>query len=41
MSDPIDDRPLSPAVALAMELRGFVGKLKRRVRDKADVGDRT
>jgi len=31
----------SAAVALASELRGFAGKLKRRLREQADVGDLT
>jgi DNA-binding MarR family transcriptional regulator len=41
MTDPADGRPLSPAVALALELRGFAGKLRRRLRDQADAGDLT
>jgi DNA-binding MarR family transcriptional regulator len=31
----------SPAVGLAQELRAFAGKLKRRLREQADVGDLT
>lgn len=36
-----DRSPDSTAVALARELRGFAGKLKRRLREQADVGDLT
>jgi DNA-binding MarR family transcriptional regulator len=41
MTDPTAVRPPSPAVALALELRGFSAKLKRRLRDQADTGDLT
>ena len=41
MSGPADNQQLSPAVTLAQELRGFGGKLKRRLRDQADAGDLT
>lgn len=41
MSDPADHQPPSTAVALALELRGFGGQLKRRLRAQADVGDLT
>lgn len=41
MSEPTGGRPPSPAVALALELRAFNGKLKRKLRDQADVGDLT
>lgn len=41
MIDPPDSEPLSSAVVLALELRAFSGKLKRRLRDQADVGDLT
>ncbi|MBS0361440.1 MAG: MarR family transcriptional regulator [Proteobacteria bacterium] len=37
MSDPTDIPPL--ALALAQGLRGFSGKLKRRLREQADAGD--
>jgi DNA-binding MarR family transcriptional regulator len=41
MTAPTDAPLQSPAVALALELRGFNGKLKRRLREQADVGDLT
>jgi DNA-binding MarR family transcriptional regulator len=36
-----DDRSLSQAAALAQALRGFAGKLKRRLREHSDAGDLT
>jgi DNA-binding MarR family transcriptional regulator len=36
MADPIDE---SRASILAAELRGLIGKLKRRLREQADAGD--
>jgi len=41
MPEPLAAAPSSPAVALALELRGFSSKLKRRLREQADVGDLT
>ena len=41
MSASIDRPPLARAAALAKELRGFAGKLRRRLRDQADTGDLT
>ena len=38
---PAQTSPLSPTVALAQDLRGIVGKLRRRLREQADVGDLT
>ena len=35
------DRANSGAAALAQDLRGLVGKLKRRLREQADAGDLT
>lgn len=36
-----DQASHSAAVALASALRGFAGKLKRRLREQADIGDLT
>jgi len=36
-----DDRPTARAAALAQELRALLGKLKRRLREQAHVGDLT
>jgi len=41
MPEPLAAAPSSPAVALALALRGFSSKLKRRLREQADVGDLT
>ncbi len=41
MIDASDHPSLSTAVTLAQDLRGFAGKLKRRLREQADVGDLT
>jgi DNA-binding MarR family transcriptional regulator len=41
MTDASDNRPLSPAATMAEKLRGFAGKLKRRLRAQADAGDLT
>lgn len=35
------NQPPSPALQLAQDLRGFSGKLKRRLREQADIGDLT
>jgi DNA-binding MarR family transcriptional regulator len=36
-----DDTQVPPAAALATELRALIGKLKRRLREQAGVGDLT
>ncbi|MGA2951242.1 MAG: MarR family transcriptional regulator [Caulobacteraceae bacterium] len=41
MAKPTSASTRSSAVALAQELRGFVSKLKRRLRDQDDIGDLT
>jgi DNA-binding MarR family transcriptional regulator len=41
MAKPTSASTRSSAVALARELRGFVSKLKRRLRDQDDIGDLT
>ncbi|MBW4093711.1 MAG: MarR family transcriptional regulator [Proteobacteria bacterium] len=41
MDAPSDDSRSARASALAAELRALVGKLKRRLREQADVGDLT
>ena len=41
MHTPSDESPSARASALAAELRALVGKLKRRLREQADVGDLT
>ena len=41
MTDPMAPRAPSRAIDLAFELRGFGRKLRRRLRDQADVGDLT
>jgi len=41
MVDDIDEGQQQRAAALARDLRAFVSKLKRRLRDQADVGDLT
>ncbi len=41
MIGPTDKPAPSHAVALALELRGFGGALKRRLREQADIGDLT
>ncbi len=40
MNDSPDDQT-PPAAALAQDLRGLVGKLKRRLREQSNVGDLT
>jgi DNA-binding MarR family transcriptional regulator len=41
MAIPADEQRPSAAVALAEELRGFIGKLMRRLREQSDAGDLT
>ena len=41
MDAPSDHRETAQAGALAQDLRGLVGKLKRRLREQADAGDLT
>jgi DNA-binding MarR family transcriptional regulator len=41
MADPLVETPVLPAVTLALELRRFAGKLKRRLRALGDAGDLT
>ncbi len=41
MNNPPDDQQTPPTAALAQNLRGFVGKLKRRLREQSNVGDLT
>jgi len=41
MSDAEDDHNSQQASALALDLRGLLGKLKRRLREQAHVGDLT
>ncbi len=41
MVTPADSLRSAPAVRLAQELRAFSSKLKRRLREQADVGDLT
>jgi DNA-binding MarR family transcriptional regulator len=41
MSGQPDDRQAARAAAVAQELRALLGKLKRRLRDQAHVGDLT
>ena len=41
MDGPFDGRKTAPAATLAQDLRGLVGKLKRRLREQADAGDLT
>lgn len=41
MTTPLAETPRADAAALATELRGLVGKLKRRLRDQSGAGDLT
>jgi DNA-binding MarR family transcriptional regulator len=41
MTGALDGPDISTALKLAQDLRGFAGKLKRRLREQADVGDLT
>jgi len=41
MAAPRDLQPVKRVTALAQDLRGLLGKLKRRLRDQAHVGDLT
>ncbi|WP_454886203.1 MarR family winged helix-turn-helix transcriptional regulator [Sphingomonas oryzagri] len=41
MDDPAHGVAARPAVTLAHDLRRFAGKLKRRLREQADIGDLT
>jgi DNA-binding MarR family transcriptional regulator len=41
MADPSTDPSAPPSAALAANLRRFAGKLKRRLREQADIGDLT
>lgn len=41
MTDPTDHPTAPDLAALAVELRGLVGRLKRRLREQADTGDLT
>jgi DNA-binding MarR family transcriptional regulator len=41
MTDPLDNPDVARALALAVELRVLIGKLKRRLRDQNQIGDLT